>query len=340
MATCRRGSTVLAIGGLPPITTTIVKPIVLLSLTGAVLSLFFLWISSNSSRVGLHIGGWRRPMTESAGGGGGIPAETMPPPRAFILWLHGLGDSGPANEPIKSFFTSREFAATRWSFPSAPVMPVSCNGTHRHPDPAIPIFSVFPHWLVRIEVSQEDTCLYTNLDYGVSLVGGISMPSWFDIHEIPITADSPKDEEGVMKAVQNVHRMIDNEVAAGVQPENIFLCGFSQGGALTLASVLLYPRRLGGGAIFSGWVPFNSSIIEKIPQDAKKVLFSCLLFSFEIWEPGLDMDPVPWVRVPRVARYPRRFCLLNLDSSKVNVWCNLYAWEIAAQESVGIASVE
>ncbi|XP_031489475.1 carboxylesterase SOBER1-like [Nymphaea colorata] len=227
MANCRRGSTGLAIGGLPPITTTIVKPIVLLSLTGAVLSLFFLWISSNSSRVGLHIGGWRRPMTESAGGGGGVPAETMPPPRAFILWLHGLGDSGPANEPIKSFFTSREFSATRWSFPSAPVMPVSCNG-------------------------------------------GISMPSWFDIHEIPIAADAPKDEEGVMKAVQNVHRIIDNEVAAGVPPENIFLCGFSQGGALTLASVLLYPRRLGGGAIFSGWVPFNSSIIEKIPQDAKK----------------------------------------------------------------------
>ncbi|KAF3772780.1 Pyrophosphate-energized vacuolar membrane proton pump [Nymphaea thermarum] len=34
------------------------------------------------------------------------------------------------------------------------------------------------------------------------------------------------------------------------------------------------------------------------------------------------------------------FCLLNLDSSKVNVWCNLYPWEIAAQENVGIASVE
>ncbi|CAN6471978.1 unnamed protein product [Victoria cruziana] len=166
-------------------------------------------------------------MTESAGGTGSVPTETMSPRRTFILWLHGLGDSGPANEPIKTFFTSWEFSATRWSFPSAPVMPVSCNG-------------------------------------------GVLMPSWFDIHEIPITADSPKDEEGVMKAVQNVHRIIDNEVAAGVQPENLFLCGFSQGGALTLASVLLYPRRLGGGAIFSGWIPFNSSIIEKIPQDAKK----------------------------------------------------------------------
>ncbi|KAL3625160.1 hypothetical protein CASFOL_005902 [Castilleja foliolosa] len=26
--------------------------------------------------------------------------------QSFVLWLHGLGDSGPANEPIKSLFTS------------------------------------------------------------------------------------------------------------------------------------------------------------------------------------------------------------------------------------------
>ncbi|KAM0051863.1 putative phospholipase/carboxylesterase/thioesterase, alpha/Beta hydrolase [Helianthus debilis subsp. tardiflorus] len=46
---------------------------------------------------------------------------------SFILWLHGLGDSGPANEPIKSLFTSPQFANTRWSFPSAPSQPVTCN---------------------------------------------------------------------------------------------------------------------------------------------------------------------------------------------------------------------
>ncbi|PKU59647.1 lysophospholipase II [Dendrobium catenatum] len=46
---------------------------------------------------------------------------------SFILWLHGLGDSGPANEPIRTFFTSPEFRNTKWSFPSAPTSPVSCN---------------------------------------------------------------------------------------------------------------------------------------------------------------------------------------------------------------------
>lgn len=47
--------------------------------------------------------------------------------RSFILWLHGLGDSGPANEPIKTLFTSSQFKNTKWSFPSAPSSPVTCN---------------------------------------------------------------------------------------------------------------------------------------------------------------------------------------------------------------------
>lgn len=47
--------------------------------------------------------------------------------RSFILWLHGLGDSGPANEPIKTLFTSPEFNSAVWSFPSAPSNPVTCN---------------------------------------------------------------------------------------------------------------------------------------------------------------------------------------------------------------------
>lgn len=106
------------------------------------------------------------------------------------------------------------------------------------------------------------------------------MPSWFDIHEIPVTADSPKDESGVLKAVQHVHAMIDKEIASGINPDNVFVCGFSQGGALTLASVLLYPKTLGGGSIFSGWVPFNSSILDQIKPPAKKTPI--------LWSHGMD----------------------------------------------------
>lgn len=41
---------------------------------------------------------------------------------------------------------------------------------------------------------------------------------------------SPKDEADLLKAVQNVHAIIDKEISGGIDPKNVFLCGFSQGG--------------------------------------------------------------------------------------------------------------
>lgn len=47
--------------------------------------------------------------------------------QSFVVWLHGLGDSGPANESIRNLFSAPEFRLAKWSFPSAPRAPVSCN---------------------------------------------------------------------------------------------------------------------------------------------------------------------------------------------------------------------
>jgi hypothetical protein len=46
-----------------------------------------------------------------------------------VIWLHGLGDSGPANEGLASFFKGPSFAAFKWFFPSAPEQRVTCNCT-------------------------------------------------------------------------------------------------------------------------------------------------------------------------------------------------------------------
>uniref|UniRef100_A0A6N2L142 Uncharacterized protein n=1 Tax=Salix viminalis TaxID=40686 RepID=A0A6N2L142_SALVM len=79
-----------------------------------------------------------------------------------------------------------------------------------------------------------------------------------------LSYDSPRDEIGLWKAVRNVHYMIDKEIAAG---------------ALTLlTSVLLYPKTLGGGAVFSGCVPLSSSIMEQATPDVKRL-----------------QTPIPWL---------------------------------------------
>lgn len=148
----------------------------------------------------------------------------------FVVWLHGLGDCGRANEFIADHFSAAAFSDARWAFPTAPTAPVTCNR-------------------------------------------GMRMPSWFDIHDAPITSRSVRGEEDVLGAVQIVHTMIDREIASGTGPEDVFVFGLSQGGALSIASVLLYPKTLGGCAVFSGFLPFDSSsssFAARVTDEAKK----------------------------------------------------------------------
>ena len=82
---------------------------------------------------------------------------------------------------------------------------------------------------------------------------------------------SVRDEEDVLKAVESIHAMLDREISAGTSPEDVFVFGLSQGGALSIASVLLYPKTLGGCTVFSGFLPFGSSFASKVTAEAKKV---------------------------------------------------------------------
>ena len=50
-----------------------------------------------------------------------------------------------------------------------------------------------------------------------------------------VPKDSPKDELSLVTAVKNVHKIIDKEIAAGTNPSNVFVCGFSQGGPFLLS---------------------------------------------------------------------------------------------------------
>jgi hypothetical protein len=45
----------------------------------------------------------------------------------FVVWLHGLGDCGRANEFIADHFSAAALSDARWAFPTAPTAPVTCN---------------------------------------------------------------------------------------------------------------------------------------------------------------------------------------------------------------------
>jgi len=53
--------------------------------------------------------------------------------------------------------------------------------------------------------------------------------------------------------VARLHATLDQLVAEGLQPADIVLGGFSQGGAIALSAGMSYPKPLGGLVSISGW---------------------------------------------------------------------------------------
>jgi len=114
----------------------------------------------------------------------------------------------------------------------------------------------------------------------VSLNAGFRMPSWFDLKSLDISG--PEDEEGIKKATQNVHEMINSEIAGGIASNRIMLGGFSQGGALALYAALTFTQPLAGVMALSCWLPLYMSF----PSERK------CPDTVPIWQGHGDCDPV------------------------------------------------
>ena len=78
---------------------------------------------------------------------------------------------------------------------------------------------------------------------------------------------APDDEEGIMKSVDYVDQLVEEEVARGTQPNRIVIGGFSQGCAVSLVWGLLGKRKdeVAGVVALSGYLPLADRI-EKIRQ--------------------------------------------------------------------------
>ena len=88
----------------------------------------------------------------------------------------------------------------------------------------------------------------------VSVNGGMKMTSWMDILEIPIAVSSPDNGKDIESSIGIVNKIVDAELAKGdIKPERIVIGGFSQGGALAIASSLRLKKKIGGFFSLSGW---------------------------------------------------------------------------------------
>ena len=102
---------------------------------------------------------------------------------------------------------------------------------------------VFPHAPVR----------------AITVNAGMRMRAWYDIAGFEL--DRREDEAGVRQSIAQVEALIAREGERGIPPSRIVLAGFSQGGAIALATGLRRAQPLAGLVALSTYLPLAASSI-------------------------------------------------------------------------------
>ena len=158
-----------------------------------------------------------------------IEMQTGIDPKISVIWLHGLGADGHDFESVVPELRLPNEPAIRFIFPHAPMRPITVNN-------------------------------------------GLEMRGWYDVYEVPIEpgkieAESiehgqtiRQDREGLDQSAGIVSELIEQENQRGISTNNIFLVGFSQGGAIALFAGLRYPETLRGIIALSTYLPVAESL--------------------------------------------------------------------------------
>jgi len=159
-----------------------------------------------------------------------IALESGPNPAYSIIWLHGLGADGEDFVPIAEEIDLP--VTVRYIFPHAPMRPVTINN-------------------------------------------GYVMPAWYDIlvgaasAEISANIGRQEDAAGIRASQAEIEKLITQEKQRGIKAGNIFLAGFSQGGAVALHTGLRHQERLGGILALSTYLPLPSTTPAEASVEAK-----------------------------------------------------------------------
>lgn len=102
----------------------------------------------------------------------------------------------------------------------------------------------------------------------LTLNKGFPTAAWFDLASLD--ENKLEDETSIMRAVEYLHDIIDEEIAASkVSSTKTMLAGFSQGGALAMYAALTYHKRLAGVVVMSSWPVLRHTMPEVCAKNRK-----------------------------------------------------------------------
>lgn len=138
----------------------------------------------------------------------------------------------------------------------------------------------------------------------VTLNNKMPMQAWYDI--FGLASDSTEDRAGILQSEQQIRAEIAKQQDQGFSPEQIYVFGFSQGGAMALFVGLRSVVPLGGLAVLSAYLPLRSEC-EPIYVPSTPIFMASGEFDMVVL-PAWSKQSYEWVakRMPHVLwkQYP------------------------------------
>ena len=94
----------------------------------------------------------------------------------------------------------------------------------------------------------------------VTLNNGMAMRAWYDIFSLDRAG--PVDDAGIKDSSTILESLIEREIERGIDPGQIVIAGFSQGGAIAINTILRSSRKYAGLLALSTWLPLPAAIEE------------------------------------------------------------------------------
>jgi phospholipase/carboxylesterase len=92
----------------------------------------------------------------------------------------------------------------------------------------------------------------------VSINGGMSMRSWYDILQVDLTRRV--DARGIMHSVERIAHLVASQTTGEIELSDIVLAGFSQGGVIAMQTAMQLDLPLAGVMALSTYLPMRESI--------------------------------------------------------------------------------
>ena len=100
----------------------------------------------------------------------------------------------------------------------------------------------------------------------VTINNGVRMRAWYDIRDMNLA--NRADETGVDMSVLQTEALIAREAERGIPASRVLLAGFSQGGAIALATALRRNQPLGGVVALSTYLPMVERLTREVTAAA------------------------------------------------------------------------